>query len=635
MDFELNEELQRSEHKLVEKYNTELRKDSKIHNYIQIEFPKIEEKYKFYSRMFTFVHNPEYISIEKAWGWLFFDIQKIKKIISDKNNNILFAVLGIETHMGKKNEESLLKGYPHIHLVVYRKSQAKLESFNDLHSQLRETTFGKTGEDIQIDGESPKKKRTLAKSNISFFRYVLKNTKHSETHEKIKDAYERYIDRLENIKDLTLDVCYLIDNSDDKEIIDFFNELNKRNVIIHIPKEKLKITGMKKVGIIGFHGKNGTRKATVAQEDLVNSSVYVLENMEKMGLKLCNNKVYVRKENTRRTWKHWGSLERLIGKLTTLEDPIMYCLLSKNSDTILKNATREKQTIFPVIEIDWFYIEFEDFFLHIPSCEIYKEIPENIACGLHNPGITLERLLTEDLKPYVWLSIINNQKFSQDLESLEKFKTIYFSTLLPLIQKALVLCLQGVANSGKTTLLEPIRRLFPKEVQTEITKGQFTYSGLPGKRLLALDDVKPEVLSSGNFKQLLEGGFKPMTMESKNVNAVMDIFGGNVLISANMDGLPNSWYEFSKELDDFVLKTEFQVRLAIYRFETTINKPQPGFLQKMQYEEIGKVMLECGKSYARTMLGREYGNEYKIMKSFEAGIKSREDAERIYRPIEG
>jgi energy-coupling factor transporter ATP-binding protein EcfA2 len=628
----------------VKTYNTTMRQGP-AGNYIEIEMKRLEEKYNFYSRMFTLVHAANSIDIESAWGWCFFDIEKIKRIIHE-DKSILFAVLTVEVHMGKKkttttkyekkvngskeDKFSGLVGYPHIHIVVYRVSDGKLETFNELHSKLRdETSFGKSSGDISIvGGEMDKSKHSRLKtSNIGLLSYTLKNSRHFESYDKLTKAYEKYKDRLTQYQDLTTDCTLLIDNSNDKEIIDFFRELNKKSIIVHIPEDKEEVE-VKEKKPKAIHGKNGTRPITAAQEDLINSSVYVLKNMEKKGFRLCKDQIYVRKENTRRTWKKWGSVEKSIRELMTLDEPAMYALLSKNIDVLIKNATGEGQKIFPVVEINWFYIEFDDFFLHIPSCTIYKEIPEDIACGLHSPGITLANFLKDDMTPYLWLEILTNQTFSKDIQQMENFKRFYFSTLLPLIQKALVLCLIGVSNSGKSTLLEPLLRLFPKEVQTEITKGQFAYSSLPGKRLIILDDVKPEVLNSGNIKQLLEGGFKRITIEAKNVNATMDIFGGNICISTNMDGLPESWYECSQ--DSLILKTEYQVRLALYRFETPIRNPRPGFLQQMEDKEIGKVFIECSKSYARTTLSRNKGEEIIIMDTFNNGQSIRENTERLF-----
>lgn len=616
--------------KRVEKYNTELRKNSAVHNFVQIEFLKLEEKYKFHSRMFTMVHNPEKISLENAWGWVFLDIEKIKKIVTDENNKILFAVLVVEVHMGSKDEKGPLKGYPHIHLVVYRRSQGKLESFTEMHSQLRETSFGKTGEDIQIDGYAPKKRRTLEKSNISFFRYVIKNSKHEEPYNRMKQAYEKFKDQLGNIKDITTDVCFLIDNSGDKEIIDFFKELNKRNAIIHIPEEKLKVTEIKKVGITGNHRKNGTVNMTAADEKFNNCFVMVLEHMVKNGYKLYRDKVYVRKRGTRRTWEYWGTMSNVIGELYTEPNFSEFNALHKSEPGIIEISLKDKQKIVPKIDINWFFIEFVDFYLHLPSYIIIKgEIPEELACGMSNRGITLEKL-KEDMKPKIWLTVIQNQVFGKSQITLEGFCSTYYSIFLPLIQKGKVLCLQGIANSGKTSAIEPLKRTFPKEVQTEITTGQFVYSSLPGKRLIGLDDVNHQVLDARNVKQLFEGG-RDMMMEAKFQNAKMDRFEGNIVICANMDGLPQTWYRANKEeIGEFVLKTEYEVRLAIYQFETQIKNPEPGFLHRLEEEEIGKVIIYCGDKFAKNVLKRE--TTMKIFETYDECYGFMQNAEFIYKP---
>jgi hypothetical protein len=635
----------------IKTFNTGMRQGP-ASNIIDIEMKKLEDKYNFHSRMFTFVHGPENVDVERAWGWIFVDIVKIKKIVNE-DKNILFGVLSIEMHMGSKikkkaknNDDEVaacetpefketkgkflnLKGYPHVHLTVYRTSDGKLENFNDLHSKFREeTSFGQTSGDISITGGSDTKNpNRLKTSNTGLLSYVLKNTRHIEPYDKLKIAYERYKKYLTGVE--SIDCSILIDNSDDKDVIDFFKKLNTKNIIVKIPKEKMEISDSKEKVPTAVHGKNGTRGITASQEDLINASVYVLNNMKKRGFKLCDGQVYGRKKNTRRTWELWGTIEKFIRDLITLDDPKIYCILTKNIDLLIKNAKGEGQRIFPTLEINWFYIEFKDFFLHLPSCVIYREITEDIHCGLYNSDVTLKKLYDGDMKPSDWLNLINNQDFGKDPEHAERFKSHYYSVLLPLIQKAYVLCLQGVANSGKTTLLEPLRRLFPKYVQTEITKGQFSYSGLSGKRLIALDDVESIILQQGNIKQLIEGGFKQITMESKNVNAVIDIYPGNIVISTNMDGLPTSWYILS---DENVLKEEYQARLAIYFFKTPIKKPRAGYVQTISEEEIGKVIIECAKSYARTMLGRDVGKEIIISETFEEGEKMRAESEKIYTP---
>lgn len=84
----------------IKTYNTGMRQGP-VSNFIEIEMRKLEDKYNFHSRMFTFVHCPEQLSPERAWGWIFVDIEKIKKVINE-DKNILFGVLSVEMHMGSK-----------------------------------------------------------------------------------------------------------------------------------------------------------------------------------------------------------------------------------------------------------------------------------------------------------------------------------------------------------------------------------------------------------------------------------------------------------------------------------------------------------------------------------------------------
>lgn len=618
--------------KRVKTHVTGLKKSS-ARNFIEIEFPKIEYKYKLYSRMFTLVHDPSRIRLDDAWGWVFFDIEKIKKILT--KDRMLFSIFTVEVHSGgTSDKEKMLEGYPHIHLVVYKASQGRLETFNEIHSLLRtETSFGKTGEDIRLDGETKKKGRSLDKSNISFLCYSLKNSKHEEPHNRLRCAYEKYKDRMKDM-DVTLDTCLFFDNSDDKEIISFFQELNNKNLMINIPPHKLEITETKEAPITGFHGGNGTKKMTPGEEKFNNCFVMILESMINKGYRLCKDKVYIRKKNTRRTWEHWGTMENVVGELFDKDNfntGMVYQLI-KNKQNLVELALDEKQKMIPKIDINWFFIEFKDFYLHIPSYSIIRgEIPDTVACGISNAGISYNDL-GKDINPKIWLSVIHNQPFGKTIPLLDGFCSAYYSVFLPLIQKGKVLCLYGVANSGKSSAIEPIKRTFPKEAQTEITSGQFSYSSLPGKRILGLDDVSTKILDAPNVKQLLEGG-RDLMIEAKFENAKMDRFEGNIVICANKDGLPETWYEVSKEgINEFVLKSEFEVRLAIYRFETEIKNPEPGYLKRIEEEEIGKVILYCGDKFAKTILRRE-NNRLKQFDTYDECYSYIQNAEFPYRSL--
>ena len=232
------------------------------------------------------------------------------------------------------------------------------------------------------------------------------------------------------------------------------------------------------------------------------------------------------------------------------------------------------------------------------------ELDTEIELGLSNSGMSFDQLRKQEL-PKVWLSVIENQKFGRDITELSNFCVAYYSVLMPLVQKARVLCLLGVSNSGKSSVLEPMKRFFPKNVTTEITEGQFAFGTIPDKRLVCLDDVKNKALEDGNMLQLLEGG-RDIMINQKHATQKMEEFRGNICISTN--SIPESWQEFSRELDEFVLKKEFEMRLKIFRFETAIKDPKPGFLKDMETKEIAKVIMFTGNEYAKRFLGKQETN---------------------------
>lgn len=587
--------------KRVKTFDTSMRV-GRARKYIETEFVRLEEKYKFHSRMFTLVHDPNAITSEEAWGWVLFDIEKIRRILEDKKNNILFSIIAVEVHMNKGE----LSGYPHIHVVMYRISEGKLETFDEIHSSLRRTTsFGRTGEDIKKDGETAKKGRKLEKSNKSFLCYVLKNSKHEEPHKKLKQAFEKYRDRLAGIR-TTCENCILIDNSDDKEVIDFFLELRKRNIIIDIPEEKLGLSVIQPDSMLVKHENNGVKKVTPTEAKFNKTFAMLWNYMDKNSLKLYkDNQVFKKKEGTRRTWEYWGDMDRVIGGLYTRENVDEMHDIVMNEEKLKKILMKEEQKMIPKIDINWYYIEFVDFYFHIPYFSVVDdELDPDIQLGVFNRGLSLKDLKKNE-KPELWLSIVLNQDFGKVDKEHNEFCTAYYSVFLPLIQKARVMMLIGVSGSGKTTVLEPYKKLFPKNMRTEITDGKFSFETIPDKRLIYLDDVKNRALQDGNMLQLLEGG-RELMINRKHVSSQMKEFKGNICIATNT--IPESWTIFLEDMNNFVLKKEYEMRLKIFKFGNTVEKPRPGFLKDMEASEIAKVIMYTGNIYARDFLGKKEVN---------------------------
>lgn len=616
----------------VETNNTRLRKD-KAKNFIDSELINLKNKYKFYSRLITCVHNPNNITDVEAWEKIYFDLIQIKKILTNQKYNVLFSIVTVEIHeekikkvekevdssdvkkkkIKKKVEETEalnLKGFPHIHAAVFFVSpDGKVIDMSGIIKDIRDNTSFSSGDDIKIDGGSGEKKkagRQINKNDENFLCYVIKNANHKKPFELLQYMFKTLEDETkEKIKyEIGTENCFLIDNSDDKDVIDFVKGIKERSVIIYIPEEKISIDKVKEDEIYAEHIDNAAKKITKKEEGFKITLAAVIYYMKKEDLRLYKNSVFKKIKGSRRSWEYWGDLAKIFGCLTEPSNEKILLTLLENKGKIVEISEMEDQKFLPQIEINWFFVEFKDFYLHLPTYLIIKsEIPENIACCFMNDTLTLKKL-KDMAKPERWLSTVLCQPFARDINKLEDFFFRYYAISLPLIQKAKVMCLLGPPNTYKSSTMEPINRFFPKEQRTQVTEGKFSTSDIIDKRVLGLDDTKGKALESANMLQLLEGGRETM-IEKKFKSAVSRQFTGNVYICTN--SFPNEWTDYDDNLAQYVLKEQFETRLAIFKFETKANNPEPGFMKKLTSEEIGKVILFTGNFYAKKFLGRDSG----------------------------
>jgi len=205
-----------------------------------------------------------------------------------------------------------------------------------------------------------------------------------------------------------------------------------------------------------------------------------------------------------------------------------------NSKYHLETANRKRQTAFPVITINFNWIEFFDFYFHIPSAQYYTcEPPDDI----HTPFYVLDVNFKDSQvrRPDLWLDIVKKQTFAKDKFLLRSFFAKFYSTLMPLKHKDKVLMLIGPPDTGKSSVVEPYKGLTPKEFITQLAKSErFQYQGLEGKRLVAFDDVDDKTIANNNFKKLMEGGCNDLQYEKKGVNGTFSVEAKyNMYICAN------------------------------------------------------------------------------------------------------
>lgn len=657
--------------------NDKLRKkEAKL--FLERSLPYIQTKYKLTFKLLTCVYNPHNTSLEDAWRQIFQNVLAIKQVLTTPEYNCQFALLTIETHTSKKSkkketapggEESLetedlisktkeigkkdktsisdtssipnqseeldetpkkgtLNGYPHIHVAIaVNAPKGKIVKSNILAMDIyRNTTFG---DDIKVDDYTTKKKKSRGKpsstpkDDVAIISYCLKDSCHLSTYENLYKYLSEDTSIPENItSQSTANNTILFNICQDPEITRFFNEINDKGCIISLPNNSSSEDD-------SFHPELKTTSNTLIADTKNKFSVtltmlvnYMMEN----NLKKYNDDVFTLKKGTRRTWEKWGSMEDVYGKLCTLENEEYLSDILSNKSKVLDLASMKTQSIIPTLTIDWNFIEFEDFYFHLSSFSILLgELPPNKQLAMHIPSFTLRDLKNgmEDeslMTPDFWLTIIRNQDFSKNEDSLKEFFVRYYKTLMPLIQKDRVLALYGVPDSGKTSAIEPLSRIMPKFAISQFSSGQFKYSHLFDKRLVIADDTKSKILDELDALNILEGN-KTIVADRKHKDAVPFTYPGNAVICTN--SFPESWLDDdiydeysqslktpSKEMINYIakgvkkyeLKPEYAARLAIYIFSNKIPKRQPGIMKTITDKEIAKVIFFTGFYYSSEYL---------------------------------
>ncbi len=634
----------------IEAANTTMRKkEAKL--FIERELPSLKKKYKFVSRLATLVHNPHKTDLLQAWFDIPKNIQAIKQVLSNPEFNCIFALLTVETHTAshkkksKKSEDSAstseepeqdktevsLLNYPHIHVAIaVNAPRGRLPSPQKIATALFEaTTFG---DDIHVDEASiknkGKNKATIKKKDDeNILCYCLKDSNRKFTYDMITSSLEHPQQRKKLLPLSTANNTILFNFNQSEDINIFFDEITKRGCIISIPQLS---TNPSEYSTDSQATQSQLQTADTSSKFSVSLSMviaYMIDN----NLRKYEDDIFQLKPGTRRTWEKWGNMDRVFGKLLNKQNEEFLLDLLNNKPKIEQLAACRDQGLIPSLDLDWYFIEFEDFYLHLPSFSVLTvELPEDKHLAMNIPDYSLEHLkqALENVslrEPQFWLASILNQKFSQDQDRLEEFFVRYYKTLLPLIQKDKVLAIMGPPNSGKSSALYPLTRIMPPFGLTQFSDGQFSNSNLIGKRLVIADDTKAKILNNIDVLNIFEGG-KMMIADRKFKDPIPFKFKGNVALATNR--FPDNWLQ-EQEIEDFDapprkiptdkavieaiaaglksfdLKPEIEARLAIYIFGTRIKNYEPGFMEKMTNLEIGKVIMFTGSYFASLFLRRQ------------------------------
>jgi energy-coupling factor transporter ATP-binding protein EcfA2 len=375
--------------------------------------------------------------------------------------------------------EVTLKGYPHIHMAVgFTTKTGTIRDLNELTRKIQ-----KCVSDVDFrkkDGTSTgrKKGRKIDIGNdAKIMGYVLKNARHETTMEKI----ER-----------TPVVVYNYKN--EPNVTKLFGMLYEQTgVALSMDtsvREKTEIKVAFTLEIINPEPTSGVTNlaSTVTNKPIAKTKKSKMMNMVKTYLEknqmaiTPRGTIYQRIRESKKSWKYWGTPEQLYAEMC---DPENFELLDSTRKQFFTYTTGEFKKLLPYVDLDFQWIEFKDFIYNLTTSEIVRE---NIEREPYESFAYIPETEYGDIypelrkKPERWFEILRNSGYMEGEQLTEKGKELISAVndiYRPKTHKSKSIVLYGDSNSGKTSLIDPIYNIYPKDARMKITAaGGFELAGL-------------------------------------------------------------------------------------------------------------------------------------------------------------
>lgn len=457
------------------------------------------------------------------------------------------------------DDEYSLTGYPHIHLAIgFMSLRGRFRDPRELHSLLLEVM-----PDIQIG--TKKGKAVNFDHPPALVGYILKNTRHSTVRELLEATGYGDKHAIFNCKQAPM------------ELVRFFKEIVLMRCPLTFINERQQVIEPYSKKYTAKRGGNQFREAC----DIV------IFAMEKYQLAMANGWLYQKDPDSKQTWMPWknnsnysGSARCFIGTLLSPENDIIIQHRSKIEETL----TTPGQSIFPTITLDCQWVEFADCFMFIGGGIITNRTHR--PCFVRFSEITRSMLEDgTDLTPKRFLQIIQNS-FPDQATAKELLQSL-FKLYLPRIHKDPVLYMVGEPNSGKTTLIDSIARMYPEDRVMRLCESKFSLADITGKYLLILDEgIGIESLGDKVLLKLLEGD-STLSIDSKHKDAATRKVNINLIIASNRD-----LFRSSLDVEE---PSAFDTRLIRFNFKTLVDRV-PGGKQSVMIEQA-RILLYLAKSY--------------------------------------
>jgi hypothetical protein len=360
--------------------------------------------------------------------------------------------------------------------------------------------------------------------------------------------------------------------------------------------------------------------------------------------------VYKKIPKSKMTWTLWGTVDDLWTLSADMEHVSLMLSQKGGFHTILSNG---KQSIFPKIIMDFEWVEFKDFYIHLES-GIVTYSQNLFPCFSYIDNYTYSDfydVCTSNKKPPQWTSILENSGYiisGLPTERGLKFLQILFELFLARKHKRHIACIYGDPDARKSSLVAPITEMYPLNKITTMGKTNgFELSCLDSNLIVVMDEftLQSYGITRETLLRLTEGDtLLPINKKHKDPvskkSEARPIIMGNSIESWVYESQPTQSVQpySSNIISSRQIDPAYSARMEFFRMVKYPTKPGETVesiiseKQKMCNEEKGLITLYLFFHYHNPRKTLRFYNDIDEIKRI-VGMYKRERNNNIFEDI--
>lgn len=231
----------------------------------------------------------------------------------------------------------------------------------------------------------------------------------------------------------------------------------------------------------------------------------VANRIGELGLRVKGNSFYQLQLGTRFTWQVAGDIDKLLSLLSS-QDVVLLDLLVRYASKVRGWFLLSRFPTLPATDL-YRFIELTDSVYGLRTGEYYDKdslSPDTTLCFRYYPISTFRSIVTE---PTQWLSLLDYAyAFTANPEDEKRRFVWKLARLLrPRRPKEPIMFIIGASNSGKSTAISWITRLYPTSAICTINDSVAPLSAVKGAEILVCDEFSTHKISRSNLLLLTDG----------------------------------------------------------------------------------------------------------------------------------